>query len=160
MARVTEKFVELQGRKFKIKAFDAFTGAYIAFTLFEKMLPAGTEEKVLATLQAEGTNPEMLLPQGRALMTKGEFFAFMRDCLSVVTEELKGRSAPVLNKNGSWGVDDLENNTMLVLLLVINVLAFNASDFFTGGGLKDLQASLSCLRPSNIPMSTPGSMPQ
>lgn len=160
MARETEKIVELQGRKFKIKAFDAFTGAYIAFTVFEKMLPAGAEEKVLATLQAEGTNPAMLLPQGRTLMTKGEFYAFMRDCLSVVSEELKGRSAPVLNKNGSWGVDDLENNAMLCIMLVINVLVFNVKDFFTGNGWMDLQASLSGLMPSNIPTSMPGSTHQ
>lgn len=149
MARVTEKTVEIQGRKFKIKAFDAFTGSYIAFTLFEKMMPMGMEEKVMATLQAEGTSPDMLLPQGRALMTKGEFYAFVRDCLSVVSEELKGREAPVLNKNGSWGVDDIENNTILVIMLVINALAFNVSDFFTGGGLKDLQSSLRDLMPSN-----------
>ena len=152
MARQTEKIVELQGRTFKIRAFDAFTGSYIAFTLFEKMMPMGTEEKVLATLKAEGKDPEMVLPQNRALMTKGEFYAFMRDCLSVVTEELKGRSAPILNPNGSWGVPDLEHNTMLVIMLVINALAFNVSDFFTGGGLKDLQSALTALMPSNTQM--------
>ena len=158
--RQTEKIVEIQGRKFKIRAFDAFTGSYIAFTLMEKMLPMGIEEKVLATVQAEGTDPRMMMPQGRALMTKGEFYAFMRDCLSVVSEVLKGREAPILNRNGSWGVDGLENNTMLVLLLVINALAFNVADFFTGDGLKELMSSLRDLMPSNMPMSMPGSMPQ
>ena len=43
--RQTEKIIEIQGRKFKVKAFDAMTGSYIAFTLFEKMLPAGMEGK-------------------------------------------------------------------------------------------------------------------
>ena len=151
MSRVTEKTVEIQGRKFKIKAFDALTGSYIAFTLFEKMMPMGMEEKVAATLQAEGTSPDLVMPQGRALMTKGEFYAFVRDCLSVVSEELKGREAPVLNKNGSWGVADIENNTMRVILLVINALAFNVADFFTGGGLTDLKSSLAGLMQSNMP---------
>ena len=58
---------------------------------------------------------------------------------------------PVLNSNGSWGVDDIQHNTMLVILLVINALAFNIADFFTGDGLKDLQTSLSGLMPSNTP---------
>lgn len=159
-ARQTEKIIELQGRKFKIRAFDAFTGSYIAFTVMEKMLPMGVEDKVMATLKAEGQNPEMVMPQGRALMTKGEFFSFMRDCLGTVSEVLKGRDAPIIQKNGSWGVDGLEQNTMLVLLLVINVLVFNVSDFFTGGGLQELMGSLQSLMPSNTKTSTPGSTPQ
>lgn len=150
MARQTEKIVEIQGRKFIIRAFDAFTGAYIAFTLMEKVMPMGLEEKVTKTLQAEGTNPDLMLPQSRALMTKGEFYSFVRDCLSVVSEDLKAGPRPVLNKNGSWGVDDLEHNTMLVLLLVINALTFNITDFFTGDGLKDLRSSLSGLMPLNM----------
>ncbi len=158
--RQTEKIVEIQGRKFKIKAFDAFTGGYIAFTVMQKMLPMGVEEKVLSTFQAEGGSPDMVMPQGRALMTKGEFFAFLRDCLSVVSEVLKGRDAPVLNKNGSWGVDGLENNTMLVMLLAINALTFNVHDFFTGGGLQDLANSVRDLMPSNMPTSMPGSTHQ
>lgn len=150
MTRQTEKVVEIQGRKFKIKAFDAMTGSYIAFTLFEKMMPMGMEDKVMATLQAEGKSPDLVMPQSRALMTKGEFFAFQRDCLSVCYEVLPGRDAPILNANGSWGVPDVENNTMLVIVLTINALAFNVADFFTGNGLKDLQSSLRDLMPSNI----------
>ena len=150
MARQTEKTVEIQGRKFTIRTFDAFTGAYIAFTLMEKMMPMGMEEKVVKTLQAEGTNPELMLPQSRTLMTKGEFNSFVRDCLSVCSEQLKGRDCPVLNKNGSWAVADIQNNTLLVIMLVINALAFNISDFFTDGGLTDLKASLRDLMPSNM----------
>jgi hypothetical protein len=150
MARQTEKTVEIQGRKFTIRAFDALTGAYIAFTLMEKMMPMGIEEKVAKALQAEGKSPDLMLPQSRALMTKGEFNSFIRDCLSVVSEQLKGRDCPVLNKNGSWGVADIENNTMLLLLLVINALAFNIADFFTGDGLKDLMSSLQDLKLFNM----------
>ena len=150
MARQAEKTVEIQGRKFTIRTFDAFTGAYIAFTLMEKMLPMGMEEKVVNTLKAEGKNTELMLPQSRALMTKGEFNSFVRDCLSVASEQLKGRDCPVLNKNGSWGVADIENNTMLVILLVINALLFNVADFFTDDGLKDLTSSLRDLKLFNM----------
>lgn len=47
MKRETKKIVEIQGRKFEIRSFDAFTGSYIAFTLMEKMLPMGMEAKVM-----------------------------------------------------------------------------------------------------------------
>jgi hypothetical protein len=151
MARTTEKIVELQGRKFKISAFDAFTGSYIAFTLFSKMMPMGMEDKVTGVLKAEGKSVDATLPQGRALMTKGEFFAFQKDCLGVVSEVLKGREAPILNANGSWGVDDIEKNTVLVMLLTIHSLAFNVSAFFSDGGLKELRTSLQSLLPSNTP---------
>ena len=117
------------------------------------MMPMGMEDKVMATLQAEGKSPDLVMPQGRALMTKGEFFAFQRDCLSVVKEVMKGgHEQPIINKNGSWGVQDIENNTMLVLMLTIHALAFNIADFFTGNGLQDLAASLKDLMPSNMPI--------
>lgn len=152
MKRETKKIVELQGRKFEIRSFDAFTGSYIAFTLMEKMLPMGVEEKVTKTLQAEGTDVSTIAPVNRALMSKGEFISFQRDCLSVVGEVLPARTAPVLNANGSWGVEDIADNTMLVLLLTIHALVFNISGFFTGGGLSELQSSLRDLLPANIKM--------
>ena len=38
MGRENFKIIELQGRKFEIKKFDAFTGGYIIFQLFENEL--------------------------------------------------------------------------------------------------------------------------
>lgn len=140
MKRETTKTVELQGRTFEIRSFDAFTGSYIAFTLMEKMLPMGMEQKA----ELEGS-----LPAGRTMMTKAEFISFQRDCLSVVGEVLKGRTAPLLNENGTWGVPDIADNTMLVLLLTIHALAFNVSGFFAGDGLTELQASLRDLLPAS-----------
>jgi hypothetical protein len=83
-------------------------------------------------------------------MSKKEFLAFQKDCLSVVGEVLPARTAPVLNANGSWGVDGLANNTMLVLLLTIHALAFNISGFFGEGGLSALMDGLKDLFPQNI----------
>ena len=78
MKRETKKIVEIQGRKFEIRSFDAFTGSYIAFTLMEKMLPMGMEAKVMNTLRAEGKDVDALPTPNRALMSKGEFIAFQR----------------------------------------------------------------------------------
>lgn len=145
MKRETKKIVEIQGRKFEIRSFDAFTGSYIAFTLMEKMLPMGMEAKVMNAVKADGgSGAEVSLPS-RALMSKGEFVAFQRDVLSVVGEVLPARTAPLFNENGSWGVADIEDNAMLVIMLTIHALVFNIAGFFTGDGLKELKAGLRSL---------------
>jgi hypothetical protein len=144
MKRETKKIVEIQGRKFEIRSFDAFTGSYIAFTLMEKMLPMGMEAKVMNAVKADGGDAAVSLPS-RALMSKGEFIAFQRDVLSVVGEVLPARTAPLFNENGSWGVADIEDNAMLVVMLTIHALVFNIAGFFTGDGLKELKAGLQSL---------------
>ena len=149
MKRETKKIVEIQGRKFEIRSFDAFTGSYIAFTLMEKMLPMGLEAKVMNALRAEGKDVDALPTPNRALMSKGEFIAFQRDVLSVVGEVLPGRTAPLFNDNGSWGVEGVADNAMLVILLTIHALVFNIAGFFSGDGLKELKAGLQSLSFAN-----------
>ena len=149
MKRETKKIVEIQGRKFEIRSFDAFTGSYIAFTLMEKMLPMGMEAKVMNTLRAKGQDVDTLPTPNRALISKGEFIAFQRDVLSVVGEVLPARTAPIFNENGTWGVSDIEGNAMLVILLTIHALVFNIAGFFTGDGLKELKAGLQSLSFAN-----------
>lgn len=148
--RTKSKEVEIQGRKFRISALDAQTGSYLLFTVFEKMLPSGVEQQVMSTIRGEGKDPEMILPSGRTLMTKAEFFSFQRDCLSAVAEILPGRDAPILNANGSWGVPDV--NVKLAILLTAHALLFNIADFFDEDGLKDLMTlagTFQNLMPSN-----------
>ena len=151
MARTTKTTVEVEGRTFEISAFDAFTGSYIAFTLFEKIIPMGVESS--AGLSGK-------LPAGRQLMTKEEFFSFQKDCLSVVKEVLKAGPRPVLHSNGSWGVEDIKDNTALVLLLTVQALAFNVKVFMEGGSLKALVSSIQAMMPSATPTSTLGSSPR
>lgn len=150
MKRETKKIVELQGRKFEIRSFDAFTGSYIAFTLLEKMLPMGMEAKVMNAVKADGGDGTAVSMPSRAIMSKAEFIAFQRDVLSVVGEVLPGRTAPIINENGSWGVEDIADNAMLVIMLTIHALVFNIAGFFGGDGLMELKAGLQDLSFANI----------
>lgn len=149
MKRETKKIVELQGRKFEIRSFDAFTGSYIAFTLMEKMLPMGMEAKVMNAVKADGGDAAVS-PPSRAIMSKADFIAFQRDVLSVVGEVLPGRTAPIINENGSWGVEDIADNAILVIMLTIHALVFNIAGFFGGDGLMELKAGLQDLSFANI----------
>lgn len=146
MERAKEKKVELFGRNFKIKKFDAFTGSYILFTVMQKILPAGMENQI----PGENGTLSDTMPQNRASMTKQEFTKLLRDCLSVVHEVLPSGERPVFNENGTWGLNDMEDNTPLVLLLAVNVLTFNIGDFFAADGLSELRKSLSGLSLANI----------
>ena len=141
--RETSKRVKVQGREFEIRAFDALTGSYIAYVMLQKMLPNGMEKQISGV-------PNM--PEGRETMSKQEFFKLQKDVLSVVYEVLPARTAPIMNKNGSWGVENIENNTLLVMILTIQALAFNIGGFFGEGGLSELQTALQDLLPSNTPM--------
>ncbi len=155
MKRETEKIVEVLGRKFKIQKFDAFTGSYILFQVMEKVLPMGMDSKVEAipgNAQDGGQSLGQVMPSNRQLMTKAEFMALQKDCLSVVSEVLPAGSRPVFNANGTWGLNDIANNTPLVILLTIHALTFNIGDFFAAGGLKELQSSLAGLSLANIKM--------
>ncbi|MDQ0202477.1 phage tail assembly chaperone [Pectinatus haikarae] len=143
MGREKSKVIEIMDRKFEIKKFDAFTGGYIIFQLFEKFLPMGIENKIPTQ---KGKNLSDILPQSRTVMTKAEFKVFMQDCLSAAGEVLPARTAPIINAdNGSWGVENIQDNTMLAILLCINVLTYNMSDFFVADGLKELKKALSSL---------------
>nr|DAP01125.1 MAG TPA: tail assembly chaperone protein [Caudoviricetes sp.] len=144
MNRETEKIIEVMGRKFKIGKFDAFTGSYILFQLFEKIVPMGLEAKIPT---AEGKSLQQELPKNRMAMDKEEFVKLQRDCLSVISEILPAGPRPIFNENGSWGLNDIEHNTPLVILLTIHALAFNVGDFFAAGGLTELQSSLAGLFP-------------
>lgn len=144
--RETSKIIEVSGRKFKIEKFDALTGSYIAFTLMEKFLPMGLEAKAgLANM-----------PKGRELLSREEFTQLQKDCLGVVSEILPAGARPVIAENGYWGVNDIEKDTRLVILLTIHALAFNIAGFFDGEGLSELKASLQDIFPANFKMSTAG----
>jgi len=128
--RETFKIIELNGRKWRIGKFDALTGSYIAYKLLFQALPMGLDSQI-------GN-----LPKGRETMSKDEFLALQRDCLSIC-QELKnvgGVDTPmvVMMPDGRWGVDGLQDDTVTVLALTAHALIFNVASFFEGDALKGL----------------------
>lgn len=142
--REDSKIVEIAGRKFKITKMDAFTGGYILFTLIEKVLPSMLAYKFGATeekpAEFSGSTEDVMkaMPKIKLALSKEEFNNLLKDALSAVYEVLPARSAPIMNANGSWGVEGLEHNTQIVMILAVQSLAFNVIDFFGGEGLKGL----------------------
>jgi len=146
--RETFKDITIGSRKFRLNKFDALTGSYIVYTLLTQILPMGLDEKV-----------EGLAGQDRSslpTMSKDSFISLMRDCLKVCSEIKMVNNivapVPIMLGDGRWAVPDLETDTVTVMLLTVQALGFNVTDFFTENALEEMKASFSELNLSNVKM--------
>lgn len=148
--RVNFKVIEFEGRKWKVKKFDALTGSFIAYTLMSQALPAG--------LEAVAGIPN--LPKNRGAMTREEFMTLQKDCLKVCYEVLPAGETAVMNENGTFGVIGIEDDTKTVLFLTIQSLVFNVSSFFDVNLLTSLATAFKDLFPSDAKTLMNSSMDQ
>lgn len=146
MSRAEFKEFEVGERKFQVKRFDALTGSYIAFTLFEKILPVimGNKDKFLGTKTPDASADSFaeMLPSTLFKMSREDFTALQKDCLKVCYEVLPAGLTPVIGANGRWGIIGVDTDTGLILRLTIEALLFNILGFFNDGGLSSLVTSL------------------
>lgn len=146
MSRAEFKEFEVGERKFQVKRFDALTGSYIAFTLFEKNLPVimGNKDKFLGTKTPDASADSFaeMLPSTLFKMSREDFTALQKDCLKVCYEVLPAGLTPVIGANGRWGIIGVDTDTGLILRLTIEALLFNLLGFFNDGGLSSLVTSL------------------
>lgn len=119
MKRETYKIFEFDERKFRIGKFDAMTGSYIAYQLMGQFLPMG--------LKLDGIPSA---PAGSKTMSKSEFIELQTECLKVCEEMLPAGPAPIINENGSWGIEDIKNDAKTALALTVQSLMWNVADFF------------------------------
>lgn len=120
--RQTENEVEIDGRNFIVEAFDPLMGNYIAVTLLTMAMPFGIGDMLSSKI---GMPPAK---EGSKVMNKADFLELQRDILKYAKEVLPGRNAPVINENGSYGIEDFTMG--IALKLLIAVISFNFSDFF------------------------------
>ncbi|MFP3391017.1 phage tail assembly chaperone [Brevibacillus sp. SIMBA_040] len=147
-APVKHKDVEISGRKFRIRKFPARSGSFILIKLTTILMPIFTslmplfksglmkdekegsfedfkvDDKVISTVMSHLGN-----------ISEQDFTYIQEQALKVCYESLSAGLAPVLNDNGTFGVEDLEDDTMLVMGLTIHALVFNLTSFFQGSGL-------------------------
>lgn len=146
MSRAEFKEFEVGERKFQVKRFDALTGSYIAFTLFEKILPVimGNKDKFLGTKTPDASADSFaeMLPSTLFKMSREDFTALQKDCLKVCYEVLPAGLTPVIGANGRWGIIGVDTDTGLILRLTIEALLFSLLGFFNDGGLSSLVTSL------------------
>lgn len=75
-------------------------------------------------------------------ISEKDFSYLQEKCLNVCSEKLKSGFVPVLNDNGSFGVIDLEDDTITVMALTAHALIFNLMGFFQGSVLSGVMSGL------------------
>lgn len=154
MSRAEFKEFSVGERTFRVKRFDALTGSFVAFTLFEKILPVilQNQKQIKSVVEDGGIEADEfanILPSTLFKMSRADFTALQKDCLKVCYEVLPAGLTPVIGANGNWGVIGLENDTGVVLRLTIEALLFNLLSFFKEGGLTSMLSSLSATKSPN-----------
>lgn len=134
------KNIEIDERKFVLGKFDARTGSYILFKLVGILKPLFNSLKDMENADdidfTELASSLFSLPEA-------EFKYIQDNCLMITSEILPGATAQVLDKFGTWGSENIEFDTKLVLELTVKSLVFNLSNFFDAKMLSSLSNSLS-----------------
>lgn len=146
-----EKFkdIEINGRKFRISKFGARDGSYMLIKVtgflapmfakidFSKMKNVKKPEDVdISAIDIPG------VIAGLGSLSEEDFSYIQEKCLKVCSEPLQAGFIPVLNDNGSFGVSNLEDDTITVISLTAHALIFNFTSFFEGSVLSGLMTGL------------------
>lgn len=136
------KDIEIKERHWRIKKFDARTGAFMAFKIAGMLAPILQNLDLSKIMKAEKLEDINLKDfnisdtiSGLTNLTEDEFYLIQNKCLGVCYELLEGGEAKVLNKDGSFGVIGIEYDAEIVLALTAHAITFNVQGFFPGNPL-------------------------
>lgn len=128
--RVTSETFEVDGRIFKLNAYDPMEGNYILTQVLSFVLPLGLGD-LLVKHMGTGSEAAPAIPMvgAKKMMPKEDFMNLQKDILKTVEEVYPtGNTSPVLRENGTYGVADVTMG--LLSKLLVRSLAFNFKDFF------------------------------
>lgn len=126
--REKEIRILLEDREFVIKKLPAARGYAILVDILTKALPLNLIGGVL-----EDFVPASLLNlSGKQQMTMEEMEALQLKLLASVSEQLPAGATPILDSQGNFKVEDLEDNMLLFGQLLMKTVEFQYKDFFLG----------------------------
>lgn len=144
------KDIVVKDRKFRLNKMDARTGSYMLFRLVNILTPLfkGVDLDKIAREDEENDkeNAKSFLDSidlsslaSSLFSLKEDEFRFIQDnCLHAVEEVLPARNAPVLDKNGNYGVSNIEFDVALLMNLTVQSLIFQVKGFFNADLLSSL----------------------
>ena len=171
-ARVVTKNIEIEGRKFVVKKYTAMDGLKVAKLILAKVIPIFQDFVPLVTkissrkptvaLNKDGADgsakdsaaaSEMLSEQvGNISLdtiasaiekVSGEDFDYIvTKSLQNISEVLPAGEAPVMYSNGTYGVEGVEYDPILVLRLTCEAVMWSCGDFFDGSRLTSVMSPL------------------
>ncbi|WP_289141552.1 phage tail assembly chaperone [uncultured Brevibacillus sp.] len=140
---VKHKDVEINGRKFRIRKFPARAGSFMIIKMTTILAPLFSSIKPNRNIKAvedvdfDGINIAGVI-EHLGNISEENFNYIQEQALRVCYESLPAGLAPVLNDNGTFGVQDLEDDTATVMALTVHAIVFNVTSFFQGSGLGGL----------------------
>jgi hypothetical protein len=141
--------VQINGRTFRIKKFDAMTGSFMVIKITGIIAPLF--KNLDLNKYKDVTDPSVLkldalnisgIMQELGSLSEEDFSYVQEKCLRVCSEVLPAAVTPVLNKDKTFGVMGLEEDTMAVFALTVHALIFNLKGFFQGSPLSSLMGGL------------------
>jgi hypothetical protein len=143
------KDVEVNGRMFRIRKFDALTGSFMLIKITGLMAPLLKNLDMsklknvneASDVQLDAFNlPGIMAELGN--LPEEDFKYIQGKCLRVCHESLSAGLTPILNENGSFAVMGLDEDTMTVMALTVHALVFNVKGFFTESPLASIVGGL------------------
>ena len=142
------KEVEIKGRKFVIRKFDARTGSFMLIKVTGLIAPLlkGLDLKKMQTKEDGAFDLGDIdiagIVSGLSSLTEQDFDYVYNKCLQVCFENLAAGPTRVMNPDGYFGVSELAEDSATTLALVAHVLVFNVTSFFSGSPLAGILGGL------------------
>ena len=144
--------VEGEEMTFQIRKMNALSGSVLLKFVAEKLLPlfSGLQDLFAGEVKENATPEEVeeiakkrtesvmtIIPQALASISEEELIAFEERCLNTVDVLMPAGWQPVMSGK-NFGIEEIENDPIAVLLLCYDVMEFNLGGFFGGKGLSSL----------------------
>ncbi|MGG3012298.1 phage tail assembly chaperone [Brevibacillus parabrevis] len=145
--QIKHKDVQIGERTFRIKKFPAKTGSFVLIKVTKILAPlfAGFKPNLNAKSPEDFKFDDFDFTSAieqLSSISEQDFNYLQEQALKVCYEVLPAGLAPVLNENGMFGVENLEDDTATVMALMVHALGFNVTSFFQGSGLTGVVMSL------------------
>lgn len=169
-ARVVTKNIEVDGRRFVVKKYTALDGLKVAKLILAKVIPMFQDFIPLLTKMTDTkkqpngvdvpANGDKAEPEkvsvsevvgnisldtiGVALekISSEDFDYIVTKSLQNISEVLPAGAAPVMYSNGTFGVEGIEYDPILVLRLTCEAVMWSCGDFFDGSRLTSVMSPL------------------
>lgn len=147
---VLYKDIEVNERNFRLNKMDARTGSYMLFKMVKILAPIvkNVDMKSLENFDIDSLNLTDLLSSIFDL-PEDEFRYIQDNCLKTVKEMLPIGLTDVIDKDGNFGVSDIEFDVALLMNLTVQSLMFNVSGFFEGNLLSSTLKGLNLSQQSS-----------
>lgn len=122
------KQITMEGRTFRLQKLPAAKAYAILVEILTKALPI----ELLSSAFQDFLPAIPRHIQGKPMMSMEEMEALQLIVLSAVSEKLKGGWTPVVDSQGHFQVEELEDDMLLFGTLFAKAVEFQYGDFFTG----------------------------